>query len=142
MRIVLVGAGLAAQRCAETLRASGHDGPITMIGAEPHPPYDRPPLSKALLAGERPDLALRPDAWHADHDVELRTGTRATASTSASTSTRASAPVRPAADRHRRATRRRSPGLAHAHTLSTLDDALRSTTRSPQRATSRSSAPA
>ena len=59
MRIVLVGAGLAAQRCAEALRANGHDGPITMIGAEPHAPYDRPPLSKAILAGERPDLAYR-----------------------------------------------------------------------------------
>ena len=60
MRIVIVGAGLAAQRCAETLRANGHDGPITMFGAEPHAPYDRPPLSKAILAGERPDLASGP----------------------------------------------------------------------------------
>ena len=50
MRIVLAGAGLAAQRCAETLRQNGHDGPITMVGAEPHAPYDRPPLSKAYLA--------------------------------------------------------------------------------------------
>ena len=55
MRIVIVGAGLAAQRCAEALRANGHDGPITMFGAEPHAPYDRPPLSKAVLAGERPE---------------------------------------------------------------------------------------
>ena len=59
MRIVLVGAGLAAQRCAEALRTNGHDGPITMIGAEKHAPYDRPPLSKAILAGERPDLAYK-----------------------------------------------------------------------------------
>jgi len=72
MRIVIAGAGLAAQRCAETLRANGHDGPITMVGAEPHAPYDRPPLSKAVLAGERPDLAFRPA------DVELITGTRVT----------------------------------------------------------------
>src|SRR5690349_4416006 len=72
MRIVLVGAGLAAQRCAETLRQLGHDGPITMYGDEPHPPYDRPPLSKAFLHGERPDVALRPAAWYRDHDVELR----------------------------------------------------------------------
>ena len=76
MRIVIVGAGLAAQRCAEALRANGHDGPITMFGAEPHAPYDRPPLSKAVLAGERPNLSLRPRRWHADHDVELRTDTR------------------------------------------------------------------
>ena len=81
MRIVLAGAGLAAQRCAEALRANGHDGPITMVGAEPHAPYDRPPLSKAILAGERPDLAFRPA------DVELLTGTRVTRSTAASAST-------------------------------------------------------
>ena len=48
MRIVLVGAGLAAQRCAETLRQLGHDGPIAMYGDEL--PYDRPPLSKPFLA--------------------------------------------------------------------------------------------
>ena len=47
--VVLVGAGLASQRCAETLRARGFDGPIRMIGAEPHAPYDRPPLSKEFL---------------------------------------------------------------------------------------------
>ena len=87
MRIVLIGAGLAAQRCAETLRASGHDGPITMVGAEPHAPYDRPPLSKAMLAGERPDLACGPTAGTATTTIELRTGTRVTASTTASSST-------------------------------------------------------
>jgi 3-phenylpropionate/trans-cinnamate dioxygenase ferredoxin reductase subunit len=125
MRIVLVGAGLAAQRCAETLRASGHEGPITMIGAEPHPPYDRPPLSKALLSGERPDLALRPTAWHADHDVELRTGTRATQlDRHLHLDTGEALPY----DRLLIATGARPvelPGLAHAHTLRTLDDALR-----------------
>ncbi len=77
MRIVLAGAGLAAQRCAETLRALGHDGPVTMIGAERRPPYDRPPLSKAVLAGERPNLALRPAGWHARHGIDLRLGTAA-----------------------------------------------------------------
>jgi 3-phenylpropionate/trans-cinnamate dioxygenase ferredoxin reductase subunit len=79
MRVVLVGAGLAAQRCCETLRTLGHDGPITMVGAEPHPPYDRPPLSKALLAGKRPPLALRPAGWHAEHGVRLWLGAAATA---------------------------------------------------------------
>jgi 3-phenylpropionate/trans-cinnamate dioxygenase ferredoxin reductase subunit len=74
MRIVIAGAGLAAQRCCETLRASGHEGPIVMVGAEPHAPYDRPPLSKAVLAGEEVDPALRPPGWHADHRVELRLG--------------------------------------------------------------------
>ncbi len=49
--VVVVGAGLAGLRTAETLRAAGHTGPVVLIGAEPHPPYDRPPLSKQLLAG-------------------------------------------------------------------------------------------
>jgi 3-phenylpropionate/trans-cinnamate dioxygenase ferredoxin reductase component len=126
MRIVLVGAGLAAQRCAETLRGSGHDGPITMVGAEPHPPYDRPPLSKALLAGERPNLTLRPTTWHADHDVELRTGTRATDLDDRGV--RLDTGETLAYDRVLIATGARPvelPGLAHAHTLRTLDDALR-----------------
>ena len=69
--VVLVGAGLASQRCAETLRARGHDGPIRMIGAEPHAPYDRPPLSKELLAA--PPF-LRPPGWHSEHGVDLVLG--------------------------------------------------------------------
>ena len=53
-----MGGGLAAQRCCETLRALGHDGPITIAGAERSEPYDRPPLSKEGLAGAlvRPPL--------------------------------------------------------------------------------------
>ena len=74
VRVVLAGGGLAAQRCAETLRALGHDGPITMLAAETRPPYDRPPLSKAVLAGERPELALRPPRLACGHGVELRLG--------------------------------------------------------------------
>ena len=55
--IVIAGGGLAAQRCAEALRRTDYDGPIRMICAEPHRPYDRPPLSKAYLRGE---LRLKP----------------------------------------------------------------------------------
>ena len=49
--VVVVGAGLAGLRAAENLRADGHRGPLTVVGAETHPPYDRPPLSKQFLAG-------------------------------------------------------------------------------------------
>ncbi|MHB1468534.1 MAG: NAD(P)/FAD-dependent oxidoreductase [Solirubrobacteraceae bacterium] len=51
-RIVVVGASLAGLRAGEALRAEGFDGELTMLGAEPHLPYNRPPLSKELLAGE------------------------------------------------------------------------------------------
>lgn len=50
--VAVVGAGLGGLRTAEQLRAAGHDGPVTVIGAEPYPPYNRPPLSKELLAYE------------------------------------------------------------------------------------------
>jgi 3-phenylpropionate/trans-cinnamate dioxygenase ferredoxin reductase subunit len=79
--IVLVGGGLAAQRCCQALRRRGHDGPITLIGDEAVLPYDRPPLSKEHLAGAMDDdaLALRPSAWYQDHHVELVLGDAATA---------------------------------------------------------------
>jgi 3-phenylpropionate/trans-cinnamate dioxygenase ferredoxin reductase component len=79
--VVIVGAGLAGQRCAETLRASGFDGPIRMAGDELFAPYDRPPLSKDLLRAETAHelVALRPDGWHAANGVGLLTGRRAVA---------------------------------------------------------------
>jgi len=67
--LLIVGGGLAAQGCCETLRALGHDAPITIVG--PERPYDRPPLSKERLA-EPP--WLRPLEWYAAHDVRLRPG--------------------------------------------------------------------
>jgi 3-phenylpropionate/trans-cinnamate dioxygenase ferredoxin reductase subunit len=57
--IVVVGAGLAGLRTVEELRAAGFDGEVTMIGAESRPPYDRPPLSKQLMAGQVDDTSLR-----------------------------------------------------------------------------------
>ena len=48
--VVIVGAGLGGIRVAEAVRTAGYEGPVTLIGAEQHPPYDRPPLSKKLLA--------------------------------------------------------------------------------------------
>jgi 3-phenylpropionate/trans-cinnamate dioxygenase ferredoxin reductase component len=73
--IVIVGGGLAAQRCCERLRRRGYDGPITMVCDEPRAPYDRPPLSKQFLAGQMTDPpGLRPDDWYADNDVTLLLG--------------------------------------------------------------------
>jgi NADPH-dependent 2,4-dienoyl-CoA reductase/sulfur reductase-like enzyme len=68
-RIVVVGASLAGLRAAEALRDEGYDGSLAVLGAEPHLPYDRPPLSKELLVGEADadDTALRvPEELEAD----------------------------------------------------------------------------
>lgn len=76
MRIVIVGAGQAGAALAAKLRALGHQGMITLIGAEPAPPYQRPPLSKAYLLGEMEEerLWLRaPDFW-AEQNVALKLG--------------------------------------------------------------------
>lgn len=78
-RIVVAGASMAGLRAAEQLRAAGWTGAVTVIGDEPHMPYNRPPLSKEVLAGKAPfaSLALRPRASVAD--VEWRLGRRAVA---------------------------------------------------------------
>jgi 3-phenylpropionate/trans-cinnamate dioxygenase ferredoxin reductase component len=60
-RIVVAGGGLAGLRTVEELRARGYAGALTLVGAEDRPPYDRPPLSKRLLAGEVADTTLRDD---------------------------------------------------------------------------------
>jgi NADPH-dependent 2,4-dienoyl-CoA reductase/sulfur reductase-like enzyme len=80
MRVVIAGAGLAAQRCCATLRRLGHDGPITLVGEEPLLPYDRPPLSKEWLAGrvDEAALLLRPASWYAEHGIDARLRARAT----------------------------------------------------------------
>ncbi|PJF09574.1 NAD(P)/FAD-dependent oxidoreductase [Pseudorhodobacter sp. MZDSW-24AT] len=76
MRVVIIGAGQAGAALAAKLRSLGHQGPLVVIGDEPAPPYQRPPLSKAYLMGEMgPErLWLRgPDFW-AEQQVELRLG--------------------------------------------------------------------
>ena len=77
---VIVGGGLASQRCVETLRARGYEGRVRMVCGEAELPYDRPPLSKGLLAGEvsEPEVSYRPARWYADQEVELILGRRAT----------------------------------------------------------------
>lgn len=76
--VVIVGGGLAAQRCAEGLRRRGYEGPVRIVCAEPQPPYDRPPLSKQFLAGNAEEaVAYRPAWWYEEKQVELLLGTRA-----------------------------------------------------------------
>ncbi|HYQ78320.1 MAG TPA: FAD-dependent oxidoreductase [Solirubrobacterales bacterium] len=77
--VVIVGGGLAGQRCAETLRRRGYEGPVRVVCAEATRPYDRPPLSKGVLAGttEEAATAFRPEGWYAEQEVELLLGARA-----------------------------------------------------------------
>ena len=77
--ITVIGASLAGLRGIETLRSDGFDGRITLVGDEPHQPYDRPPLSKQVLAGDwEPDrIQLAAPDRLADLRVDLRLGQRA-----------------------------------------------------------------
>ncbi|MDP3886988.1 NAD(P)/FAD-dependent oxidoreductase [Hydrogenophaga sp.] len=74
--IVIVGAGQAGVMTAEALRSGGFEGPITMLGDEPHGPYHRPPLSKAWMAGEieAAQLVMRAPEMLARKNITLRTG--------------------------------------------------------------------
>lgn len=81
-RIVIVGAGLSGLRTAEKLRKLGHQGQLTLIGAEAHPPYDRPPLSKRLLAEavtQASVTSLRAKDFYDELGLDLRTGIQAVA---------------------------------------------------------------
>ena len=77
----IVGAGLAGAKAAEALRAEGFDGNVVLLGAEPHRPYERPPLSKDYLQGsaDRDTVFVHPPEWYADHRIDLRVGTTVTA---------------------------------------------------------------
>ena len=78
--IVIVGAGQAGGSAALQLRSAGFEGALTLIGAEPHPPYERPPLSKAYLTGDLAydSLLLRPLEFYGDQNVQLLTDTSVT----------------------------------------------------------------
>jgi 3-phenylpropionate/trans-cinnamate dioxygenase ferredoxin reductase subunit len=78
-RIVIVGASLTGASTAIALRSEGFDGSITLIGAEAHPPYERPPLSKDYLRGESEikKAFVKPLEWYTDNNVELRLGSAA-----------------------------------------------------------------
>ena len=76
MHIVIIGAGLAAAKAAIALREGGHEGAVTIVGDEDHPPYERPPLSKDLLMGKASfdDAIVEPADWYKEHEVLLMTG--------------------------------------------------------------------
>ena len=77
--VVVVGASLAGGRAAEALRRGGHEGRIVLVGADPHRPYDRPPLSKKYLRGQLPEekLYLRAGDFYEAQRIDLLTGARA-----------------------------------------------------------------
>ncbi len=77
---VVVGGGLAGAKAVESLRDQGFEGRLVLIGAEPHLPYERPPLSKGYLQGKSTieDAEVHDQAWYDEHDIELRLGREAT----------------------------------------------------------------
>src|SRR6516225_3910535 len=79
-QFVIVGANLAGGTAAITLREEGFDGEIVLIGAEPHLPYERPPLSKEYLQGKKPfeEALLKPLTFYAENMIQTRLGLRAT----------------------------------------------------------------
>jgi 3-phenylpropionate/trans-cinnamate dioxygenase ferredoxin reductase component len=80
-RIVVIGGGQAGASLVAKLRSEGFAGDVTLLCEEPVPPYQRPPLSKAYLLGEMEEarLYLRPEAFYAEHGIDLRLGQRAEA---------------------------------------------------------------
>ncbi|HSR70986.1 MAG TPA: FAD-dependent oxidoreductase, partial [Kiloniellales bacterium] len=76
--VVIVGAGHAGGRAARALRKQGWSDPIVVLGEEMDPPYERPPLSKAVLSDGADPLVDRigDEAFYRDNDIDLRLGTR------------------------------------------------------------------
>ncbi|MDC0773868.1 NAD(P)/FAD-dependent oxidoreductase [Streptomyces sp. HD] len=130
--IVVVGAGAAGVTTAETLRRQGYEGRLTLVGAERHPPYDRPPLSKQILSGhwEPERIRLRgPDAYERLR-IDLRLGTPAARLDRTARAVELADGTRLHADAVVIATGVRprllpgADGLRGVHVLRTLDDAL------------------
>ena len=124
--VLIAGAGLAGSRVAENLRSLGFDGRIVVAGEEPYLPYERPALSKELLAGTRPVVALRTAAHWGDRQIELRTGATVTdVDTRRRTAMVGGAPLPWDAFVAATGARARTiDGPRGVHTLRTLDDAL------------------
>ena len=130
MSVAVVGAGLAGLRTCEALRQQGYAEPIVLLGAEPHPPYSRPPLSKEVLRGDDPAVAtLRRKDGLADLDVDVRLGTVAVGLDVASRTIHLESGTSVSADDiviATGATPRRLPGVSldGVHTLRTVDDCM------------------
>jgi NADPH-dependent 2,4-dienoyl-CoA reductase/sulfur reductase-like enzyme len=131
--IVIVGASLAGFRAAEELRLHGHEGTITLVGDEPHRPYDRPPLSKQVLAGTKPPDSTTLSVVSGtldDLELDWRLGQSATGLDLADRAVLLGGGERLAFDGLVIATGaspKRLPGTDHldgVHTLRTLDDCL------------------
>jgi 3-phenylpropionate/trans-cinnamate dioxygenase ferredoxin reductase subunit len=77
---VIIGESLAGGTAAATLRQDGFDGDVILIGEEPHPPYERPPLSKQYLRGEAPfeKSMVRAAGFYEGHRIDARFGVAAT----------------------------------------------------------------
>src|SRR4051794_19904571 len=73
---LLIGGGMASAHCAAELRRRGAEGSILLVGREPEPPYERPPVSKDYLRGEagREDAYVNPPSWYEENGVELLSG--------------------------------------------------------------------
>ena len=78
-KYVIIGGGLAGQRGADGVRKVDAEGTLTLVTAEPHMPYERPPLSKGYLAGEKglDHVYLKDDAYYEEHGIEVIKGTKA-----------------------------------------------------------------
>ncbi|AWZ03699.1 NAD(P)/FAD-dependent oxidoreductase [Streptomyces sp. ICC1] len=126
--VVVVGAGMAGVQTAVALREQGWTGPVTLLGAEPHQPYDRPPLSKAVLLGKAEDSAF--DVDFEGLDIELRLGVEVTGLRAAAHEVDTGAGPVPygalvLATGARPLTLPGAEGVPGVHLLRTLDDAAR-----------------
>ncbi|MFZ3549461.1 NAD(P)/FAD-dependent oxidoreductase [Streptomyces sp. 4.24] len=126
--VVVVGAGMAGVQTAVALREQGWTGPVTLLGAEPHQPYDRPPLSKAVLLGKSEDSAF--DVDFEGLDIELRLGVEVTGLRAAAHEVDTEAGPVPygalvLATGARPLTLPGAEGVPGVHLLRTLDDAAR-----------------
>jgi 3-phenylpropionate/trans-cinnamate dioxygenase ferredoxin reductase subunit len=129
--VLIVGAGPAGARCAETLRAEGFDGRVILVGGEREAPYERPALSKEFLAGacESESVLLRPPSFWADRGIELVLGTRigfvdASRRTAVSTTGKLFAWGALVLATGARPRRFPGPAVRGVHTLRSLQDAL------------------